>query len=561
MLLSAEKLSKSYGALAVLDGVSFTINAGERIGVVGANGAGKSTLLRLLTGKEQPDSGAVMCAPDVEVGYLRQAVPDISGQTVDALIQAAVAHLHRLAGRMRALEAEMGAAPKDTLGALLDEYGAISTRFQDAGGYETDHHIERVLAGLGVAQIPRERQIATLSGGEKARVALAALLLQTPDLLLLDEPTNHLDLAILDWLEDYLARYSGAILAVSHDRHFLNRAVNRIFALDDVTHQITRYQGGYDAYAAARVAERARWEDEYTRQQEEIQALRTRMREAARPVGHKRPPSDRDKMAYNFFGGRAQEAVARNIRSAEERLRRIEADLIPKPPKPMRFNPRFAATSLRSREVVTLNGARKAFGDRVVLRGVHAVVRPDARIILVGPNGAGKTTLLRLIAGLEAPDAGEARRAPSVEAGYLPQEPALPNREGTVFEAYRDGLAGPESSFIAGLIGHGFFRLEDMTKTIGQISAGQRRKLEIARLIAARPNLLLLDEPTNYVSLDVLEAFESAILSFPGPVIAVSHDRRFIERFGGEVWELAGGVITAHAAGSAIALGSTWDAP
>lgn len=561
MLLSATDLTKSYGAITVLHAVSCIVNAGERVGVVGANGAGKSTLLRLLTREEAPDSGSVTLAPGVTLGYLRQAGGDAPGQTIAGLLGAAVAHLRQWEARMRALEAAMSDDRRDErdLTALLDEYGTVSTRFQDAGGYVLAHRTEQVLAGLRLAHLPRERAIVTLSGGEKTRVALAALLLQAPDLLLLDEPTNHLDLATLEWLEGYLAHLAGAVVVVSHDRHFLDRCVSRILEIDGHTHRLTRYEGGYSAYAAAKAAERVRWEQDYARQQEEMRALRQRMREAARQSGHKRPPADRDKMAYDFFGGRVQDTIARNIRAAEEQLRRLEADSIPKPPQPVRFNPRFAAESLRSREIITLAGVRQSLGGRLILRELSAVVPPGARIMLVGPNGAGKTTLLRLIAGITQPDGGEVRLAPGVSLGYLPQEATLPDPIWTVLETYREGLAGPEASFIAGLIGHGFFRLEDMSKQLGQLSEGQRRKLEIARLIAAGPNVLLLDEPTNAISLDVLEGFEAAILAFPGPVIAVSHDRRFIERFGGEVWELADGKLRTHAAGSAVDLSSIWD--
>ncbi len=569
LLLSATDLTKSYGAVKVLDAVSCAVNAGERSGVVGANGAGKSTLLRLLASEELPDSGTITRAPGLTLGYLRQTSGAAPGTTIASLLAAAVAPLRALETRMRVLEAAMSAAgPAGAMGddathpdmaALLDEYGAVATRFQDADGYDLDHRMETVLAGLRVAHLPRERPLATLSGGEKTRVALAALLLQAPGLLLLDEPTNHLDLAALEWLEDYLAHYAGAALIVSHDRQFLDRCVTRIYAIDEQSHQMTRYEGGYSAYAAAKAAERARWEDEYARQQEEMRALRARMRETARQVGHKRPPTDPDKMAYDFHGGRVQDTVSRNIRAAAEQLRRLEADPVTKPPKPLRFNPRFRGDAIRSREVITLAGVSKGYGGRALLRDLHAVVPPGARIMLVGPNGAGKTTLLRLIAGLERPDSGEARRAPGIALGYLPQESALPDPTRTLLATYREGLAGPDAALIAGLIGHGFFRLEDIGKLAGQLSEGQRRKLEIARLIATQPNVLLLDEPTNAISLDVLEGFEAAILTFPGPVIAVSHDRRFIERFGGVVWHLEDGKMTTHAAGSAVDLSSIWD--
>ncbi len=314
--------------------------------------------------------------------------------------------------------------------------------------------------------------------------------------------------------------------------------------IDEVSHKLTSYPGAYDDYAAAKAAERARWEESYLRQQEEIAELRKRIREAARQVGHEKtfkPGGKRDKLSYNAAGERVAQTISRNARSASEQLARIEADPIPKPPKPFHFSGRFAAESIQSREVLVAGALAKSYGSRQLFAGVSFTLTPGARVLLAGPNGAGKSTLLRLLMGLESPDAGMVRRSPAARIGYLPQEspPARPGA--TLLETYREGLTGFDDAFIAGLIGYGFFHLEDMAKPVVSLSAGQHRKLELARLIAARPNVLLLDEPTNHVSLDVLDAFEAALLAFPGPVLAVSHDRYFIHRFGTDVWELRDG--------------------
>jgi macrolide transport system ATP-binding/permease protein len=543
MLLRVSHLSKSYGAANVLDDVSFVVNRDERAGLVGPNGVGKSTLLRILAGQGDADGGEFAFGTSVEFGYLPQTTPEFPGRTIEDLIRESTGGLRRLEARMRELEVAMAAAGGEELPALLDEYGTVSTRFQDRGGYELDHRIDDVLAGLRIAYLPRDRDVRTLSGGERARVGLAALLLRAPDLLLLDEPTNHLDAATLEWLELFLVGYPGAALIVSHDRWFLNRTVNRIFEIDEYTHAMKRYEGDYDAYATAKAQERRKWEEDYERQQEEMQELRRRIKQSAREVAHNRKPTDNDKMAYNFFGENVAKSVSSRVRDAEARLARLEADPVPKPPKPMRFQPHFNGEQMQSKAVLTATGLTKRHGERELLRDVGFVLPPDARIVLTGPNGAGKTTLLKLLLGLEAPDAGAVRTAPSVRLGYLPQDPPAWNAARTVLETYRDGMVGPEGTIVASLLGNGLFRLEDLPKTVGQLSVGQRRKLEIVRLVAERPNVLLLDEPTNHISLDVLDALEAAVYAFPGPVLAVSHDRWFIQRFGGAVWELDNGVL------------------
>src|SRR5579883_279583 len=544
MLLTTHNLAKAFGAITVLNDISFVINAGDRVGLVGGNGVGKSTLLQVLTGQEEADSGSFAFAPSLETGYLPQTTPEFYGQTIEDLILESVGNLRQLEERMRQLEAEMATASEEALPAQLEEYTTVSTKFQDRGGYELDYRIDSILQGLHLDYLPRQQQVSTLSGGEKARVGLATLLLRSPDLLLLDEPTNHLDFASLSWLESYLSRYAGAILIVSHDRQFLNRTVNQIFEIDEHEHRLKRYEGNYDAYLQAKAAERAQWEEDYERQQEEIKELRKRVRETARQVGHGyRSPRDNDKNARYFFAQRVDSAVSRNVRAAEEQLRRIEANPVPKPPELIRVSSHFNNEPLQSSQVISVSNVSKSWGERAILRHVNLEVGPQARIVLLGPNGTGKTTLLKITMGLETPDTGEVRIAPGARIGYLPQESELLDLNRTVLETYRYGQVGYEGEFVGRLLGYGLFRLEDMHKRVGQLSIGQRRKLEIARLMADAPNVLLLDEPTNYISLDVLEAFEAAVIAFPGPVIAISHDRWFIQRFGGQVWELEDGTL------------------
>ncbi len=476
------------------------------------------------------------------------------------LIMEALGHLRRLEEEMHHLERAMGEAGEEELPALLEAYSHVSTRFQDAGGYDLEYRIESIMDGLRLSYLPRERDVQTLSGGERARLGLAVLLLRSPDLLLLDEPTNHLDFASLEWLEGYLSAYRGGMLIVSHDRQFLNRAVNRILEIDEHSRQLSEYAGNYDAYVLAKEQERRRWEEEYERQQEEIRELRKRIKEAA---SHARRnyhnPRDNNKFAKHYYEQSVQRTQSQTIRAAEVQLQRIEADPIPKPPEILRVNSQFQGEGIQSREVLRLAGVNKGWNGRPVLRDVELTVAPDARLVLVGPNGAGKSTLFRLIMGLEQPDRGEIRIAPGARIGYLPQDPEDLDPRKTVLETYRYGQVGYEGEFVGRLIGYGLFRLEDMHKRVGQLSLGQKRKLEIARLMAQGPNVLLLDEPTNYISLDVLEAFEAAILSFPGPVLAISHDRWFIQRFGGVRWELEEGRLVKYEEEASIE-GQGWEA-
>jgi macrolide transport system ATP-binding/permease protein len=548
MLLAIRNLAKAYGAISVLNDISFVLNTNDRVGIVGPNGVGKSTLLRLLVGQEEADAGTIAYASSVEFGYLPQTTPEFYGRTIEDLILESVGNLKQLEERMRSLEGEMTSANEEQLPTLLEEYTQVTAKFQDRGGYDLDYKIDTILEGLRLTYLPRSQEVFTLSGGEKARVGLATLLLRSPDVLFLDEPTNHLDFASLEWLETYLSHYNGAVMMVSHDRQFLNRAVNAISEIDEHTHQLKRYEGNYDAYVQLKVAERARWEEDYERQQEEIKELRKRIKETARQIGHTyRTPRDNDKLARHFFAQRVDSAVSRNVRAAEEQLSRIEENPIPKPPELLHVTSRFNGDPMQSQVVMSITHLSKSWGERCMLHDLSLTVAPDARILLVGPNGAGKTTLLKLIMGLETPDTGEIRVVPSARIGYLPQEPETLDLHKTVIETYRYGQVGYEGEFIGRLLGYGLFRLEDMHKQVGQLSIGQRRKLEIARLMAEGPNVLLLDEPTNYISLDVLEAFESAVLAFPGPVMAISHDRWFMQRFGGEVWELAEGKIVRKA--------------
>ncbi|MCC6174954.1 MAG: ABC-F family ATP-binding cassette domain-containing protein [Chloroflexi bacterium] len=545
-LLSAETITRAFGPVTVLDAVSLHVEVGARIGLVGANGSGKTTLLRILAGEDRQDDGRVRREADVDVGYLPQEQPEAADLTLDELIRDAVGGLRTLERWLRELEALLGEASGATLEAVLAEYGDVAERFERRGGYDLEHRIDSVLDGLGIGHLPRTRRVGTLSGGEHARVMLAGLLLRSPDLLLLDEPTNHLDFASAAWLETFLTSYRGAFVAVSHDRHFLNRAVTTILEIDEDTHQLVEYVGDYDAYRTARAREQARREEAYARQQEEIKELRRAIKVSGRQVSHNRPSTDNDKFASHFFRERVEQAVSRNVRNAEERLRRIESDPLARPVRALRINPDLDPAELRSEQAVVVDGVSKRFDSRTVLDAVSLSLGSRARIVVVGENGAGKSTLLDTIAGRTRPDTGSVRLAGGVRLGYLDRDARTLDRRRTLVESYLDGLDGSHEELVSGLFHYGFFRADDLTKEVGQLSLGQRRKLQLAQLMAEHANVLLLDEPTTHLSLDLLDAFERALADFPGAVLAVSHDRWFVERFNGEIWELRDGRLTHH---------------
>lgn len=543
MLLAIDHISKAYGDNQVLNNVTFALPYGQKLGLVGANGVGKSTLIKIIIGEIEPDGGAVRLATGAEIGYLAQTLNAAEGQTIAELIDTTLGNIRQIEARLRQLEAAM-VQPDEDLDRVLAEYSELTEQFERRGGYDLAYRLDQVMTGLAVAHLARDRRVATLSGGEKSRVGLAALLLASPDLLLLDEPTNHLDFAALAWLEAYLQGYKGGVLVVSHDRHFLNQTVTALVEIEEHSREAKQYSGNYDFYAEMKELERTKWVESYWAQQEEIRDLRKLMKRKAHVNPFARAPRDNDKFAYTFKAEKMQGSLSRDIRSAEERLRRIEEDPIPKPPAVLKINPDFDPQVLTSKTPITVMDVSKTYGNQRVLDLVSCTIEPHSRIVIIGPNGAGKSTLLKIMAGVALPDSGLVDVAPSVVLGHLDQEQETLVTAGTLFDVYRDGRVGDWEEFKAELLGYGLFTWPDLMKPAATLSIGQKRKLQIANLMAQKANLLLLDEPTNHISLDVLEEFEQALLDFAGPVVAISHDRRFIERFANEIWEMRDGRLT-----------------
>ena len=544
-MLTVNKLSKTYGIKTVLVDVSFGVNAGDRIGLIGTNGSGKSTLLKILVGLESIDSGKVTPSSSVRIGYLPQIISGSGDETIDSLLARAVKDISEIKIRLQKLEAILALNISDRTTETLMEYSRLLDRYSWLGGYDINSLVETTFKGLGIASISRSRNINTLSGGEKTRLNLAVTLLHSPNLLLLDEPTNNLDFQSLEWLEHYLADYKGAMLIASHDRQFLNNVVNSVFEIDDHSHKLKQYSGNYDAYLAAKQVERTKWEADYQEQQQEIIALRKAIGSTKQAIKNRSKTSrDSDKFIRYFKEQRVQKSSTRAIRNAEERLKRIENSPIPKPPKPLRFRPPDKLRAIRSAEVISVIHVTKSYGNNCVLDDINFNLKHDTRLVITGPNGSGKSTLLKILAGEGSGDGGTVKYAPSVRIGYLPQEPAIEKNEQAVIDYFRNGLIGYDEDFVFDLVTCGLFEYDDLKKPIGQLSLGQIRKLQIARLIAEEPNVLILDEPTNHLSLDILESFENALHSFLGPVLAVSHDRRFIKQFGVLILEIRKGQLT-----------------
>ncbi|WP_442907586.1 ABC-F family ATP-binding cassette domain-containing protein [Kineococcus sp. G2] len=521
--LALREVTKTYDHRVVLDHLTASITPGAVTGVIGENGCGKSTLLRLLAGVEEPDSGHVVAVASAGLAHLPQEPAAPPSWTVQRVVDEALAGVRRLERRLRELEEAMARAGgagdgSPELDALLTEYGEVSTAFELRDGFSADARVERALAGLGLAGLPRGRCLGELSGGQRSRLHLAALLAADAEVLLLDEPTNHLDDTAAGWLEQHLRTRRGTTVVVSHDREFLDRTAGELIEVD--AGRAARYPGGYDAYRAAKAAERARAEQERAAWEEEVRRLRTTGDAAARRVAHDRPPRDGDKMQYDFKGGRVQESLAARVRANAERLRRLQAAEVPLPPAPLRFT---APAGLHARSGAHLVAEGVSVAGRLAPTDLD--LRTGTRLLVTGANGSGKSTLLAVLAGQLPPGTGAVRGRARV--GLLPQDPPAPVPGQDVLRAFAAGRRGGAEEHVHRLLTLGLFTRDQLGVPVARLSTGGRRRLDLARLLADPHDVLLLDEPTNHLAPRLVEDLEEAIAAFGGAVVVVSHDRRF----------------------------------
>ena len=541
-MLQVSNLSKTYSDNVILEDVSFVVNPDERVGLVGPNGCGKTTLLRIIVGQEQPDRGSVRFSPaDVTVGYLAQALEFEPGATVGDVMRQAVEGLHEAERQVEALAQQMAIAQGDELASLMDEYADALARFEAAGGYGVSHEVDAILAGLGLDAVDQATPVTILSGGQKTRLGLACLLQIRPQLLLLDEPTNHLDIEALEWLESFLADYGGAVIVVSHDRTFLDRTVHTILELDPLTHCITVYPGNYSDYWQAKERELEKQWATYKDQQERIARMEADIRGLATHAGRI------ERGTTHFHYRKIAKGVARRAVVQKRRLERLleSEERIEKPKPTWQMKLAFSDTPISGKDVLLLEDLAMGYDGQPLFADVNLTLRRGERVVLVGPNGSGKTTLLRGIVGEVAPLVGRIRLGANVRVGHYSQEQGGLDEASNAFEEIR--RVAPMGETEARSFLHYFlFKGDDVFVPVDSLSFGERARLALAKLVAAGCNLLLLDEPINHLDIPSRERFEQGLAAFEGTVLAVVHDRYFMERFATGLWSVEGGTIRCY---------------
>jgi ATP-binding cassette subfamily F protein 3 len=521
--VGVDAVKKSFGGHDILNGVSFLLRPGDRTGLVGRNGCGKTTLLRIIKGITEPDSGTVTMPRDLSVGYLSQVHGDDRSGTLMEVMLSARPEVYELKDRLDNVAGELerhSSKGDSAYDRSLQDYAKLSDEFEQAGGYTYENEITGALIGLGFGREDFDRGAASLSGGERTRLELARLLIGKHGLLLLDEPTNHLDISSIDWLEDYVARYDGTILMVSHDRYFLDRITTGIVEIHNgVAHS---YPGNFSRYRKLRAG---------------------RMEAMAKEYELARERHDKEKEYINRM--RAGQN-SRQAKGREKRLARFEMPDMPLSEK-RGMSVGFGSNVERSvSTVLHAEGVTKSFAGRTILNGVDITVRRGERVAIIGANGTGKSTLIKVLMGEVKPDSGIVEIGGKVKTGYYSQGLELLDLESTVLDELWSITPMATEQEIRDRLGMFLFSGEDAEKKISSLSGGEKGRIAIAKIVATGSNLLVLDEPTNHLDIPSREALEEAIADFGGTIIAISHDRYFIDSFADKVYELADGKLTEY---------------
>ena len=532
-MLSIHNLSKNFGIQPVLQNINFNISAGERIGLIGPNGSGKTTLMRILAGFEQPDSGDVSSTRlNLRTGYLAQGMDFTPEQTLQSALGLDSVTQTDPAAEVESLALALSQSPNDST--LQHLYDQALTRLS-----ALNLQPETILAPLGLSHLPLDTPIAHLSGGQKTRLMLARVLLEEPHLLLLDEPTNHLDIEMLEWLEDWLNHFQGAVLIVSHDRVFLDNTVTSILELDATTHSIKTYAGNYSDYLAQKSAELDKQSQAYQDQQDQIVQLRvaaghvrslTKMRKGGKADGG-------DKFAKGFFGNRATKNVAGRAKHIEARIEHIlTEERIEKPRASWQMKLDFGTPEHQSKDVLVTESLSIGYTTEVpLLTNLNVFIRAGQRVVLTGPNGAGKTSFIRTIIGKIPPLSGSFRLGGATKLGYMAQEQELLNPNFSALQTIQS-VAPFNETDARNFLHYFLFKGDIALRPSRELSFGERARLQLATLVAQGCTFLILDEPINHLDIPSRERFEEALENFNGTILAVVHDRSFIERFASHVW-------------------------